>query len=120
MTPFAAIVQFFNEANTATAAQASEHFDAPMSERLSGLYFSGHLDRVGTRGNYVYSLAAVRTPRARGADIVIPPPAFSAPPAKPDVQPQSVDDFVASGGKIEVLAGLGEISAPRVNPVGWK
>lgn len=120
MTPFAAIVQFFNGVNTATAAQASEHFDAPMSERLSGLYFSGHLDRVGTRGNYVYSLAAVRTPRARGADIVIPPPAFSAPPARPEVQPQSVDDFVASGGKIEVLAGLGEISAPRVNPVGWK
>ena len=116
MTPFAAIVQFFNEANTATAAQASEHFDAPMSERLSGLYFSGHLDRVGTRGNYIYSLAAVRTPRARGADIVIPP----APPARPDVRPQSVDDFIAKGGKIEVLAGLGEISAPRVNPVGWK
>ena len=88
MTPFAAIVQFFNEVNTATAAQASEHFDAPMSERLSGLYFSGHLDRVGTRGNYVYSLAAVRTPRARAhvrhgrtayarsGKTSVPPPSF--------------------------------------------
>src|SRR5690606_40157937 len=98
MISFSAIVEFFERVGSATVGQAGEHFDTSMSERLASLYLSGHLDRAGSRGNYVYSLAAVRTPRTRGADIVIPPSASTPPPAKPDVEPQSVSDYLANGG----------------------